>query len=469
MEAVFCCEKSISKKFKKLLKKTDFFDRFFSLYSIRVFVGIYFIQKICLSKIQLRRNMIETKVKRGSKVGKFLLLAIFIIGAVIGSFAISNTTVSAGASNGVDNINHAEFARDFISFQHTSRGVEYENIEVYATVNLYDELHNVVGVAVIIYRDSELDYVVMNLITYEIDEWGINEKYIVARFKSGERIYYGGALTFSTRDGNEFVDFNGARHDRARFERRSREFREGATRRRNTGRESRTITASTPPSGGMHNWSQILNRHQHHRMEEFRYLQGINWNGITGQGLEFTSQSFLNMNYRIRHGRHLLGTCGPTMTTNMLIYFQWRGFDRALVNGNVHDTFERALHLGRWNNGSRFVDDRDALRTILRQQGYSYSMSSFSGTFNNFANSIRQGRPAMMEIHHGNWGHGVVVVGFEHFSTTYTTGIWPFRREVTRHFHYLRVIDGTAYANSSRFVDFNGFFSHINGACFWIH
>ncbi|MCL2256347.1 MAG: hypothetical protein FWC11_05775 [Firmicutes bacterium] len=413
--------------------------------------------------------MSKIKTSKLSMATRLLILTLLTFSILLGSFAIVNNSIGASASNEVEHINHANLARDFISFQHTSRGVEYENIEVYATVNLYDELHSIVGVAVIIYRDGELDYVVMNLITYEIDEWGINEQYMVSRFKSGERIYYGGALTFSTRDGNEFVDFNGTRHDRARFERRSREFRETARGRRNARERERTITASSPPANGMLNWSQILANHGSHNLVEFRYVSGITWNGVSGNGLVFTPQSTLNLNYRIRHGVNRSMTCGPTMVVNMLIYFQWRGFDRALINGSIHDTFERALHLSGWNNGTFFSRDRDALRTILRQQGYNYTMNTYGGNFNNFANSIRQGRPVLMEMHHGNWGHGVVVVGFEHFSHTYQTGIWPFRRYVTRNFHFLRVIDGTAYSNSSRFVDFNGIFTGINGACFWIH
>jgi len=378
-----------------------------------------------------------------------------VLFAASGIFVVTQRQLTARASS---DICHIELARDFISFQHRLRDIEYDNIEIYTAVNLYDAEHEVVASAVILYRDGEFDYVVMNLITEQIDEWGINEQEVVAHFKSGERIYFGGALTYSVRDGHEYVDFNGTRLDGAEFTRRSREFGEATRRYRNESRRRRTITSSDIENGFL-SWADIVARHHSSVTVGLGYLQGINWNGITGSGLSFASQSTLNQFHLFRHGVAVTGTCGPVMQVNLLIYLQWRGFN-VLTNGSIHDTFDRALILSDWRpptGGTLFRNNRDATRAMIRERGYNYVMHTFGSAFAGFRDSINRGHPAMMEIHRaGNQGHGVVVVGYEHF------------RQGTTNFHYLRVIDGWGTSNASRFVNFNGFFSGINGASFWI-
>ena len=160
----------------------------------------------------------------------------------------------------------------------------------------------------------------------------------------------------------------------------------------------------------------------------------------------------------IRHQVAVIGTCGPAMQVNLLIYLQWRGFN-VMTNNCMHDTFDRALILSGWRpgGGTSFRNNRDATRTMIRERGYNYVMHTFGSAFAGFRDSINRGHPAMMEIHRSSGGgHGVVVVGFEHF------------RHANINFHYLRIIDGWGTSNASRFVDFNGFFRQINGASFWI-
>jgi len=379
------------------------------------------------------------------------LLAVII--AASGFFITARTA----AGQAFADFCRVELARDFISFQHRSRGLEYDVLEVYTTVNLYDEEHNVAAKAVIIDRDGEFDYVIINLITEQIDEWGINEGELAAHFKSGERIYFGGALTFSVREDGEYVDFNGVRLDRTEFVRRTGDFREVSRHRRDESRRQRTITSSNP-NDGLLSWLEIVGRHHSHTNIDFRYLYGIGRNGITGERLSFTCQLTLNIMHFFRHGLQPTGTCGPTMQVNLLIYLRWRGFN-VMINNSIDDTFDRTLVLTNWRpgGGTSFTANINSMRTILTQQGYNYTMQTLGSSFAGFRNSILNGHPAMMQIHLGSaFGHGVVVVGFEHF------------RHGTANFHYLRIIDGWESSNAGRFVDFNGFFNGISGASFWI-
>jgi len=385
-----------------------------------------------------------------------LLVILLMLFTVSGSFVVWQRSFAGHASG---DFCRAEFARDFISFQQRARGNEYQNIELYTTVNLYDHGHNVVANAYIVYRDGEFDYVVINHITDQIDEWGIDEREITEHFKSGERIYFGGALTYSVRDGYEYVDFNGTRLDRTEFVRRSSEFRTASTSRRDESRRRRrTITSGYDFNDGLLSWIQVIQRHHEDIFINAGYLQGIYRNGISGAGLSFANQSELSNTHLVRHGRRVTGVCGPTMQVNLLIYLHWRGFG-TLINGNRNDTFDRSLALTGWP-GSTITRCRNSVRQILREQGHTYIMHNLGSSFAGFRDSIERGHPAMMGIHRGNVGHGVVVVGFEHFRLPTPNAHVQF--------HYLRIIDGWGTSNASRFVCFNGFFQHISGASFWI-
>ncbi|MCL2371082.1 MAG: hypothetical protein FWC80_07655, partial [Firmicutes bacterium] len=190
------------------------------------------------------------------------------------------------------------------------------------------------------------------------------------------------------------------------------------------------------------------------------YLPGIWTNGINGNGLSFANQTALNVRHWMRNpgGSMPRGTCGPTAVVNMLIYFQWRGFN-VLINGCMDDTFASVLVTSGWtpNGGTVMSGMRNSARATIRGQGYNYTVQNLGGSFAGFRDSIRNGRPAMMGISRGNSGHAVVVVGFEHFRVGLSGA----------NFHYLRVIDGWE-SNAGRFVDFNGFFHSIDGASFWV-
>ena len=402
----------------------------------------------------------ENKQMKKTSIAKRLSFVILLVIFAASSFFVITQSSVAGQASG-DDICHIQLAEDFISFQHRIRDNQYDNIKVYTSVNLYDYEHNVVGSAVIIYRDGEYDYVVFNLITRQIDEWGFNEPEVTANFKSGERIYYTGPLNFSVRDGLEYVGFNGARLGRERFRRTSREFRENSRSRSEQDGGELTTRGGGSFNDGILTWSEIMGIHHSHLTIDAGYLPGIGRGGITGNGLSFVNQNVLNVMHFIRHmTTQPRGTCGPTAVVNMLIYFQWRGFN-VLINGCMHDTFDSVLVTSGWtpNGGTVMSGMRNSARATIRGQGYNYTVQNLGGSFAGFRDSIRNGRPAMMGISHNDGGsHAVVVVGFEHFRIGLSGA----------NFHYLRVIDGWATSNAGRFVDFNGFFHSIDGASFWV-
>ena len=394
-------------------------------------------------------------MKKMNKVGLFCLAA--VLTASVCLFAAQ--TVSVNADSG--NADYELLARNFLASQYNLKELEYENISAHTSVDLFDETENVVGKAVILDRDGELDYVVINLITGQVDEFGFNEEATVEKFLADERIYYGGALNFSTKSGNEYQDFNGRKISQTKFETRTREFKNSARKVKNR---------SSSPNGGIISWTDIVNRNAGNTNSEWNYLSGINWNGVTGTGLSFYSQEYFNEYYNYTYSTYIDGTCGPTATTNMFVYYKWLGFSNALKNNSAYDTFARMVTLSNWNNGTYFNDDKNSLKGFANERGYNYDMDTyFWGTnWDAFKGSINKGRPVLTETKSTGYGHEVVVVGYEQFTYTYQVQVLWWWETRTTNYRYLRVIDGFASSNSSRFVDYNGFYSTINGCDFML-
>lgn len=365
--------------------------------------------------------------------------------------------VSAMAAS--DNLEYELLARNFLASQYNLKGYFYDDISVHTSTDLFDETENIVGKAVILNRDGEYDYVVINLITNQVDEFGFNEESVIEKFTADEKVYYGGALNYSVKSGNEYEDFNGTRISRSKFDTRTREFKKSANKVRNQ---------ASNPNGGIISWTDVANRNSGNSNSDWSYLSGFNWNGVTGTGLIFSSQDAFNANYNSRYGINISGTCGPTAITNLFTYFKWRGFGNALRNNSAQDTFERAMVLSKWNNGTKFSDSRNALKSLASEQGYNYDIDTyFWGTnWNAYKASINKGRPILTELKTGDWGHELFVVGYEQFTYTYQVQVLWWWETRTTDYCYLRVVDGYATSNSSRFVDYNGFYSTVNGTDF---
>ena len=100
---------------------------------------------------------------------------------------------------------------------------------------------------------------------------------------------------------------------------------------------------------GFYTWSDVssFNNSNGYSNSEWKYLDGINWNGITASGLQFMSQTTFNNRFGTDNA------CGPTALTNMFIWFQYKnivnknGYVNALRNGSAYDTFDRFRKIGR--------------------------------------------------------------------------------------------------------------------------
>lgn len=82
----------------------------------------------------------------------------------------------------------------------------YDNVEVALENNLYSDSEEVVAKAVVIRRDDELDYVILNIATANIDEFAFNETQAYEKFS--QKVYYSGVLNYYVKKNNQFHHFD---------------------------------------------------------------------------------------------------------------------------------------------------------------------------------------------------------------------------------------------------------------------
>lgn len=379
--------------------------------------------------------------------------------------------------------NYEEAGYSFLLAQYDCRCIEYESLEKQGAIDLYDNDNNVVAKMMVVDRDGELDYVVLDFIIDRVDEFGFDQSSFVEKFDGKEKILYAGTLNYAYYEDGILKDIDGNEIDEKVYFEIMDTFISYA----------QSVPERADPYAGFDSWTNI--RNNAYDLPEstgyggtvtnssWSYIPGITVSGVNSK-LNFKSQTSLNNAYNNAFDKSITGTCAAVAVTNMFIYYEYRGFDNALFNDSVDDTFDRALteiNWFNWENSNWWNDTIAGLKSMAKKAGYDYSLTKYSTLdWDDVTSSIDDDIPIFTYIGvdqtNGKYfAHAIVTVGYEEFTHTYTTTeeYWLFgwrEREVENEdtYRYLRVIDGWNTSNQSRYIDFNGFYTTVKGIAFML-
>ncbi len=411
------------------------------------------------------------------KINKLLSVALAFI------MVLSVCTAFSFAVSAYSETNYEDAGYNFLMAQYDLRDIEYDSLTKENAIDLYDNNNNVVAKMMIVNRDGAIDYVVLDFMIDRVDEFGFDQSTFVDKFQDKEKIYYAGTLNYAYYDGGALKDIDGNQIDEnAYFEIMDAFIAYAAT-----------LPEQASGYNGFDSWTNIRDNAYNLPTStgyggtvtnsSWSYIPGINVSGVNKE-LNFRSQTTLNNNYNNAFDKSITGTCAAVAVTNMFIYYEYRGFDNALLNNSVDDTFDRALteiNWFNWDDSNWWTDTASGLKSMASKAGYDYTMNKY-GTldWNDVKNSINADMPIFTYIGvdqtSGDYfAHAVVTVGYEEFTHEYTTTeeYWLFgwkEKEVEHEdvYRYLRVIDGWSTSNNSRYVDFNGFYTTVKGIAFML-
>lgn len=374
-----------------------------------------------------------------------------------------------------DDSNYEEAGINFLEAQIDLMGESYDYTEIIDSIPLYDEENEIIAKVLILDRNGFWDYVVLDFLIDEIDEFGFNQEDFLSSFYNRGNIYYAGLLSYTYKEDGQYRDLHGNIVEEELFLDTMSVFKSKAAK----------IPNEVNGSDGIISWTDLISSSTNGEpglisRPDYGYIPGIYRYSVTGSGLSFFNQTTFNTEYNLHNDPNIGGTCGPTAMTNMFVYYEWLGFDNSLLNNSAHDTFERMIELSDWEDWTAlnwYGNTKDAMKDYAEEQGYDYAMNTyFWGTdWDYIKGSIDADRPVYTYLNVGDWAHSVVTVGYEQYTHTYTVNepYWFFGWKdnyVTYHddYYYLRVIDGWSTSNDGRFVNYNDFYSTVKGFDFMI-
>ena len=400
----------------------------------------------------------DMKIKRIIHVAtSYILILCFI------SIIVSTNSISVFAQE-IEDYPPEERAKDFLTEIYEVKNFNYSNLEISYSVELYDNEDDVIGVAVILERDDEIDYVIYNCITQSIDEYGFDYAQALTDFPRDEKVYYAGALNYYTEIQNEFVNnYTGQKFDRGILFDKIEAFKT-----RSQARVDALFGGGGNPENaedGFVNWSDIApDRLSGWTNSDWGYLEGIGFggildtNGINGVGLSFSSMNSLNPTGVLKNH------CGPTALTNIMIYYNWLGMD-TLINNSRQSTFDRMRELSN-HDGTNYTSMTDlvlGLTEHMYDKGYGVSVNPFFNNFSKYKEAIDRGNVVLTLLNitdssGSDWGHFVVTLGYEEFRQQYEEKFLWWTVTGYNYLRYIRVCDGWNSCNQNRFVDLNEFY-----------
>lgn len=397
-----------------------------------------------------------------------LFVALVLLTVTICCFAHYSNPLSASAYSEAD---YESAGVNFLTEQYKAKELNYDTLEIADSINLYGTQKKVVAKLLILNRDCESDYVVLDFLADTIIAFGFNEGEYLQNFYGKGDIYYAGQNNYAYFENGEYYDlFGGELDNELYFEM--------------LDAHSNTIPQQVEDgTTGILSWSDVradANASDSSVLNSaWDYIPGFNWTGIladsSGVRASYFNQNTFNAQYNRTHTQIISGTCAPTAMTNMAVYFDWLGYKNALVKGSPQDTFEwfvDDLDWWQWTNKNWWGNTKNSFANYAKDRGYNYDMTNYdSPSTSDFVKQIGNDRPIYTYLNvpltgdRGNWAHAVVTVGYEKFTHSYQENDrwWFFGWHdnwvtKTEDYFYLRCIDGWSTANSARYVKV-GFYS----------
>lgn len=120
--------------------------------------------------------------------------------------AFPSAAITVSAQEIVSDLVYQDVAINFFESQYEKRDIEYDYAKVVLESDLYSSTEEVVAKAIVIERDGQYDYVILNIATAEIDEYAFNESEAYNKFS--QKVYYTGALNYYIQTENSFTHFD---------------------------------------------------------------------------------------------------------------------------------------------------------------------------------------------------------------------------------------------------------------------
>ena len=413
-------------------------------------------------------------MKMNKKLISMIIVAILLITMLM--------PTSAFADGSDLEIPFEDCCMSYLIAQYDMRNIEYDSLDISDTINLYDNDNNVIAEIVAMSRDSDIDYVLINLLTNSIDEFGFNRGDYISFLADGKHLFYAGVSQIAYYENDILTDVNGNEVDKESFFDAMADFLY----------ISENMPGAKDGFSGIMTWGEMCNYlnglpnstgyNGEIRSNDWGYLSGITQLGVAS-GLNFKSQTALNNYYNNAHGTNITGTCAPTAITNMFIYYKYIGFSNALFGGNANTAFEKAIQKTdwmNWTNSNWWSKTQSGLKAMATASGYSYTIKVYpNATWNNFKKCIKTwNMPVFTYVsvntsNNSTFAHAVVTMGYEefvhHYTTTETYWLLGWHERTIEHddkYCYLRVVDGWDSSNSGRYLDFNGYYDVVKAIGF---
>lgn len=393
------------------------------------------------------------------------IVACFLI--VVVSAAFLPSYIKAAYAYNEDNYESA--GMNFMLGQYDMHNMAYMNVEKEKAINLYDDEDNVIAKLLVVNRDGELDYVVLDFMTDRIDEYGFDQENFVNLFYDKEKIMYAGALNYAYYEEGILKDIYGNNIDEAVYNELMTDFKITYPEYFNEDDGQAGILSWNE----LETWVEAFGNETAPNGEIIRTgnacIDGVTHTGISTQ-LDFSYQEYLNNLYWNYTGNSIEGTCVPTALTNICLYYDDMNiFPDLIKNGSLSQTYYDIVQeidfLSWGQSGSDWLNSTmNGMDWYVRKRGYDCNIVYYEVlSWTRVRNIINAGRPLFTDIYkninNGNdFYHAVVTLGYDSYQYRFT-----YNGKVNSTFYYyLRICDGwNKTEDKGRYIDFNGFYDRV--------
>lgn len=355
---------------------------------------------------------------------------------------------------------------NFIREQYSFNNIDYQNVEIFNEINVYNLKEIVVAIIIIFKRDDNFDYCIIDLYKDEISSFGFNSDLYLSQIYGQHKLLYWYNNNFVYEYGNNYIDIYGNTIKAEEYCKVANSF---------------IPKAVTSGYDGLSSWDKVVedNRHGSISNGTSSFIQGFSQNEIlyyNGTKPVFYGQEVFNEKYKQEFGEAITGTCGPTAMTNMAIYYDWRKNGKLTIND--YEVFKEFIITTNWNNWSVSSWWNNTCNSLLDYGVREISPNSkivtdANGSLGFLLAGIDSNTPLYYYINveetSGNiWAHAVVAVGYQEFvQSHYVNNRWWFfgwhdkwEQVIDGNYYYIRVIDGWSSSNEAIYVKYNFYDKH---------